>query len=275
MEPKASDGQGVGTVTVDGALREVIRAHGGADLWNSLDAVEAVISAHGFLFTAKRRPALARVRMRASTREPHFTFSDYPQPGQTAELIGTREVRIIDVGGTVIAQRHNPRAAFHGLRRQFRWDDLDFVYFAGYATWNYLATPFLFLRDGFAFRLLDPVRGDPPATTRLHVTFPDDIPAHSREQVFHFDAEHLLRRIDYTAEIVGGWARAAHFCEEYRTFDRLRVPTRRRVLPLLIGDRPLPGPTLVAIEVHELRGVTGKKMEVAPDHEGSLYSPSP
>jgi hypothetical protein len=255
MEPKAGNGQGVGSVTVDAAIREVIRAHGGADLWNSLDAVEAVISAHGFLFTAKRRPALERVRMLASTREPHFSFLDYPLPGQTAELIGTREVRIADAGGKVIAQRLDPRAAFHGLRRQYRWDDLDFIYFAGYATWNYLVTPFLFLRDGFAFRLLDPAPGDPPATTRLHVTFPDDIPAHSREQVFHFDAEHLLRRIDYTAEIVGGWARAAHLCEEYRTFDGLRAPTRRRVLPLLLGDRPLPGPTLVAIEVHELRCV--------------------
>jgi len=254
----------MGAATVDDAIREIIRAHGGADLWRGLDAVEAVISARGFLFTAKRRPALDHVRMRASTREPHFTFFDYPQQGQTAELIGTREVRITDAGGRVVAQRRDPRAAFHGFRRQFRWDDLDFIYFAGYATWNYLVTPFLFLRDDFTFRLLDPVPGDPPAATRLHVRFPEDIPAHSREQVFHFDAEHLLRRIDYTAEIVGGWARAAHFCEEYRTFDGLRVPTRRRVLPLLLGDRPLPGPTLVAIEVHELRGIAAKQEELRP-----------
>ena len=149
------------TYSVNEALREIVRAHGGADLWHSLDAVEAVVSARGFLFTAKRRPALDRVRMRASTSEPHFTFFDYPLPGQTAELIGTREVRSTDAGGAVIAQRLDPRAAFHGLRRLVRWDELDFIYFAGYATWNYLVTPFLFLRDGFAFRLLDPVPGDP------------------------------------------------------------------------------------------------------------------
>lgn len=240
---------------MDGLIQDIIRAHGGADLWGRLGAVEAVISAHGFLFTAKRRPALERVRMRAWTREPRFAFFDYPQPGQTAELVGTREVRITDAGGTVVARRLDPRAAFHGLRRQFWWDDLDFVYFAGYATWNYLTTPFLFLREGFAFRALDQAPGDPPGTTRLHATFPGDVPTHSREQVFHFDAQRLLRRIDYTAEIVGSWARAAHFCEEYRTFDGIRAPTRRRVLPLLVGDRPLPGPTLVAIEVHDLRGV--------------------
>jgi hypothetical protein len=238
---------------LDEVLQQIIRAHGGGALWQSLEAVEAVISARGFLFTAKQRPPLERVRMRAWTREPRFALLDYPLPGQTAELVGTREVRITAAGGAVVARRLDPRAAFRGVRRQFRWDDLDFTYFAGYATWNYLTTPFLFLRDGFALRLLDPAAGDPPGTTRLHATFPDDIPAHSREQVFHFDAENLLRRIDYTAEVVGGWARAAHFCEAYRTFDGLRVPTRRRVLPLLFGARPLPGPTLVAIEVHELR----------------------
>jgi hypothetical protein len=259
----------MGKATVDDTLREVILAHGGADLWRGLDAVEAVISANGFLFTAKRRPPLERVRMRASTQEPHFTFFDYPHPGQTAELVGTREVRITDAGGKIVAQRFDPRAAFHGLRRQFRWDDLDFIYFAGYATWNYLATPFVFLRDGFAFRVLDPMADDPPGATRMHVTFPDDIPAHSREQVFHFDAGHLLRRIDYTAEVVGGWAHAAHLCEEYRTFAGIRAPTRRRVLPLLFGDHPLPGPRLVAIETHELRGVPGKKEAAAPGYEGS------
>jgi hypothetical protein len=247
--------EGLGTISAGTVIQEVVRAHGGVELWRSLDAVEAVISARGFLFTAKQRPALDRVLMRASTRTPHFSLLDYPRPGQTAELVGTREVRVTDAGGRVIARRHDPRASFHGLRRLFRWDDLDFVYFAGYATWNYLVTPFLFLRDGFVFRLLEPAPGDPPGSTRLHVTFPDDIPAHSREQVFHFDAEHLLRRIDYTAEVVGGWARAAHLCEAYRTFDGLRVPTRRRVLPLPVGDRPLPGPTLVAIDVHELRCV--------------------
>jgi len=243
------------TYSLNEALREIVRAHGGAELWGGLQAVEAVISARGFLFTAKRRPPLVRVRMRASTREPHFTLFDYPLPGQTAELVGAQEVRITDAAGGIVAQRLNPRAAFRGLRRLVRWDDLDFVYFCGYATWNYLTTPFLFLRQGFAFRLLEPAASDPPGTIRLHATFPDDVPAHSREQVFHFDAERLLRRIDYTAEVVGGWARAAHFCEEYRTFDGLRVPTRRRVVPMPFGDRPLSGPTLVAIDVHEFRCV--------------------
>lgn len=45
------------------------------------------------------------------------------------------EVRILDPAGRVMASRLRPREAFRGLRRQFRWDELDFLYFGGYATW--------------------------------------------------------------------------------------------------------------------------------------------
>jgi hypothetical protein len=236
-------------------VHEAIEAHGGMDYWNSLDAVEAEISAHGFLFTAKRRPVLRRVRMRAATREPRFTFFDFPNPGQSAELIGNDEVRILESKGTVVARRENPRATFRGLRRQFAWDDLDFIYFGGYATWNYLTTPFLLARKGFAVKALDSLRGALQPLTRLQVTFPDDVPTHSRHQVFYFDDQRLLRRFDYTAEVVGQWAHAAHLCEEYRTFNRLKMPTRRRVLPLFFGNRPMPGPILVELEVHDIRPV--------------------
>ena len=108
-------------------MQEVIAAHGGMDHWNGLEALDAEISASGFLFTAKRRPALRRVRMRADTCEPRFAFFNYPQAGQMAELIGNREVRITDEHGRIIAQRENPRSAFRGIRRQFFWDDLDFT----------------------------------------------------------------------------------------------------------------------------------------------------
>jgi hypothetical protein len=236
-------------------VHEAIEAHGGMDYWNSLESVDAEISARGFLFLAKQRPVLRRVRMRASTREPIFIFFDFPKPGQTSELIGNTEVRILDSGGTVVSRRANPRAAFRGIRRQFVWDDLDFIYFAGYATWNYLTAPFLLSRKGFIVDALEPLEGSLASLTALQVTFPDDIPTHSRKQVFYFDDHRLLRRLDYTAEVVGGWAHAAHLCGEYRTFGRLKAPTSRQVLPLPFGRTPLPGPTLVELEVHSITPV--------------------
>jgi hypothetical protein len=241
-------------------VHEAIEAHGGMDYWNSIGALEVELSASGFLFTAKRRPVLHRVRMRAVTSEPKFTFFDFPKPGQTAELIGNDEVRILDSEGNIVAQRENPRVAFRGIRRQFIWDDLDFIYFGGYATWNYLTTPFVLVRKGFLIEALEPLQGTLGQFTRLQVTFPADVPTHSRQQIFYFDDNRLLRRLDYTAEIVGGWARAAHLCDEYRTFDRLKAPTRRRVLPLPFGHTPLPGPTLVELEVHDIMSLFTDKL---------------
>jgi hypothetical protein len=234
----------------------VIAAHGGADFWRGLGGLDIRLSASGFLFAAKGRPVLRHARMWASTTEPRFVFHDYPRPGWRGELIGDAEVRILDPEGRVMASRARPREAFRGLRRQFRWDELDFLYFGGYATWNYLVTPFIFLRPGFSFELLPPVRGPQGEIARLRATFPPDLPTHSRTQVFYFDEQRLLTRLDYTAEVVGGWARAAHLCENYRDFGgpggTLRAPTRRRVWPLFIGDRPMPFPNLVALDIDDI-----------------------
>jgi len=233
-------------------VAEVIAAHGGAALWQRLAAVEAVLSADGFLFKTKRRPPLKRIRMRADTASSNFCIYDYPGAGLRGELMGDAEVRIVDADGGIVARRASPRAAFRGLRRELWWDDLDFLYFAGYATWNYLTTPFVFLRPGFEFETLPPAAD---GTRRFAATFPTDIPTHSRRQVFHVGADGRLLRLDYTAEVVGGWARAAHICADYREFGGLWAPTRRRVYPLFNFASPLPFPTLVAIDVHELNPV--------------------
>ncbi|MBU1236681.1 MAG: hypothetical protein KJ634_11780 [Gammaproteobacteria bacterium] len=233
-------------------IADVVAAHGGETLWRSLAAIEAVLSVDGFLFTAKRIKPLRRQRVSASTTEARFTFFDWPLPGQRGEWIGEEEVRIVTGDGTPIARREQPRSAFRGLRRELWWDNLDFLFFAGYATWNYLTTPFVFLRPGFRFEVL-PSAAD--GITRVRAVFPDDVPSHCREQVFHFAPGGELLRLDYTAEVVGGWARAAHLCVDYRDFDGLRAPATRRVRPLFHFADPLPFPTLVAIDVHELRPV--------------------
>ena len=162
-------------------VREVVEAHGGAALWARLEALEAEISAWGFLFPAKRRRPLRHVRVWASTREPHFMFHDTPRPGLRSELLGAEEVRILDERG-VVESRRQPRLAFRSLRRQFAWDDLDFTYFGSYATWNYLLTPFLFLRPGFRFELLEPRESATGLLSRLKVTFPSDLPTHCTTQ---------------------------------------------------------------------------------------------
>jgi hypothetical protein len=240
---------------VHALLDRAISAHGGEGLWRSLSGLEVQLSASGFLFAAKGRPELRHMRMWASATEPRFVFHDYQQPGWRGEWIGDAEVRIIDADGKVVSRRERPREAFRGLRRQFRWDALDFLYFGGYATWNYLTTPFLFLRPGFEFERLPPLEGPKGKVERIAAVFPSGIPTHSRRQVFWFDEQGLLTRLDYTAEVVGGWAHAAHLCAAYRNFDGLVAPTRRRVWPILFGEKPMPFPNLVALDIDEIRPV--------------------
>ncbi len=234
-------------------IRSAIEAHGGESRWNRLEAVEATVSAWGLLFTTKHRPVLRHVRVRASTREARCSFHDFPRVGETSELVGNEEVRVLRPDGSVLASRQQPRQAFSGLRRQFYWDHLDFVYFGAYAMWNYLVTPFIFLREGFAFETLPSLQTSSGPWSRVKVSFPADLPTHSLTQDFYFDEHRLLRRLDYTATVVGGWAHAAHMCEQTREFDGIKMSTNRTVRPLPFGMQPLPFPTLVAIEIHNVR----------------------
>lgn len=252
--PKAYPCGRYGVTGIDRMLTNIFDAHGGVALWRSLTGVEAMLSVDGFLFTTKRIAPLRRVRALADTAAPRFTFFDWPEPDQRGEWIGEEEVRIVASDGTVLARRERPRAAFRGLRRELWWDRLDFLFFAGYATWNYLTAPFLFLTPGLGF---EPLPASADGVLRLRVTFPPGVPTHSREQVFHFAPGGELLRLDYTAEVVGKWANAAHLCADYRDFGGLRAPTLRRVYPLFHLRNPLPFPTLVAIDLHELRPIRG------------------
>lgn len=234
-------------------INKVIDAHGGVSRWMSITRLEANISAWGLLFKAKRRPTLNRVWVAAEIDKPNFTFFDFPRTGQMSELIGEEEVRILDSDKKILVRRSQPRKAFRGLRRQLYWDVLDFVYFGGYATWNYLVTPFLFLREDFQIEELTPLTTSHGTYLRLQVQFPAALPTHCKTQVFYFDENYLLRRLDYTAEVVGRWARAAHTCGKYKTFDGFNIPTRRRVRPLVFRYLPLQGPILVALDIHDVR----------------------
>jgi hypothetical protein len=189
--------------------------------------------------------------MTAWCHEPRFAFHDFPSPGLTGELVGDGEVRILDSRGEILTRRTDPRASFRGVRHFFSWDDLDFIYFGGYATWNYLTVPFLFLREGFSFEVLREEKAAAPGPV-LRVTFPPDVPTHCGTQIFRFDGDLRLLSLEYTAEVVGNWAHALHRCQGYRDFGALLAPTRRTVYPILC-NRVMPGPVLVDLEIHALR----------------------
>ncbi len=87
--------------------------------------------------------------------------------------------------------------------------------------------------------------------------YPPDVPTHSPTQELHFDATGRLVRHDYTAEVVGSLGQGGAPVPDYRKFGGLWLPTTRRVFPRGPANRCLPLPTLVAIDIHNARPLTG------------------
>lgn len=233
-------------------LDEVIEAHGGRRRWSEAKEVRAHVRSGGLLLRTKGKGGCFRdYGLSVSTRGPHAVFEPYPREGSIGVFAGN-EVRIVDAGGAAVSERRNPREEFFGragLRRKLRWDDLDALYFAGYAMWNYLTIPFLFESDGFEVSEGEPLDRGGELWRRLDVRFPDGFPTHCRDQCFYFDPQGLLRRHDYTPEVVASFANAAHLVSGHREVDGLVFGTHRHVVPKAPGNRPLPGPNVVWIDL--------------------------
>ena len=85
----------------------------------------------------------------------------------------------------------------------------------------------------------------------LLVSYPDQIVAHSREQTYYFDGAGLLRRLDYAIDILGGDP-AVDDPSRYLQFDRIMVPTRRRVYARNPDSNPIPDSVSVAIDITDV-----------------------
>lgn len=243
-------------------LEEVLEAHGGVERWRAARAISATVRSGG-LMPRTRMPGnrLAEYRIRLDVAEPHVVLDPFPGEGRIG-VFDHGAVRIETEDGEPLEARTDPRAAFFGLsgvRRNLRWDALDSVYFAGYAMWNYLTTPFLLTREGVEVSEGEPWSepGVAEPWRRLEATFPEGLPTHSPRQTFYVDPLRLLRRHDYVPEVVGRWARAAHFTSEHVDAGGLVFPTVRRVRPIGVRNRALRGPTLVSVDISEIEVESG------------------
>lgn len=242
-------------------LDEAIAAHGGP-AFDSVDEVSADLSCRGWAFVLKfQRGSFSSFTGTVSTSEPRTVLTPYPEPGKRG-VLEQGAVRIEDDSGRVLAERADPRAPFTrrlGGRRNLWWDDLDLLYFGGYALWGYLNAPFVFRSPGFRVEEAEPWQENGETWRGLEVTFPDHIPAHSRVQRYYFGDDGLLRRNDYTAEVIGGWAKATHYCWDPRDFSGVVVPTRRKAMPRRRNGRPLTQVGLVSIAISDVRlGASGR-----------------
>jgi hypothetical protein len=145
---------------MSGLLAEVLAAHGGLERWRAVTALTAHGTFGGLLRARFPANRMTNVTVRVQLAEQHAVFHGFPEDDQRA-VFDRGDVRIETRDGELIKRRSNARAAFagrSGLRRNLRWDALDAAYFAGYAWWNYLTTPFLLTREGLAFAEVIPRR---------------------------------------------------------------------------------------------------------------------
>jgi hypothetical protein len=195
-----------------------------------------------------QRSGLRDLVARVSTEVQRVVFTPYPSRGHKG-VFERGAVRIEADNGSLVRERLDPRAELGSHRHLLWWDHLDLLYFGGSSLWTYLTSPFIFASPRFQVQALDPWPERGEIWRPLEVTFPAELHTHSQKQVFYFGPDGLIRRQDYTAEEFGTWARSAHYCDNYRDFDGLVMPTRRRVFLRRPDDRARRHPVLIWIVV--------------------------
>ena len=82
----------------------------------------------------------------------------------------------------------------------------------------------------------------------LGVTFPDYIHSHTGYQTSYFGSDGLLRRHDYTVDLLGGNT-GANYAFDIREFDGIQVPTKRRIWAYDDQHEKVPEPLLVSVDI--------------------------
>jgi hypothetical protein len=238
------------TSTTTELLATATEAHGGLDRWRQLTTVRANASITGAVWHLKGRPdVLADVAITAELKAERLVM-DFP--GQDKRTIFTPERIVVETAaGELIEARDDPEAHFAGQTADTRWDDIDVAYFSGEAVWTYLTTPFLYTYPDFVTEEVEPWEEDGERWRRLKITFPDAIASHTREQFSFFGPDGLLRRHDYTVDILGGTA-GANYALENRTFDGIVVPTVRRIYGYQGDHEVVRDPLLVAVDFSDV-----------------------
>jgi hypothetical protein len=104
---------------------------------------------------------------------------------------------------------------------------------------------------GFVTEEITPIEADGETWRRLKVTFPDHIKSHTRQQISCFGPDGLLRRHDFTIDILGG-ATGMLYATDYRDVDGIIIPATRRDYAWQGDYQLIPEPLLVAIDMGEI-----------------------
>ena len=231
-------------------LQIAIDAHGGLKRWEEVRTIVVSASITGAIWAIKGQPDyLDDIVMRVDTHRQHIV-TEFPKQDKRLSFEPDR-ISLEMPKGHISQERENPEASFGGQLRETPWDPLHVAYFQGEALWTYLNSPFLYAQPGFVTEEVSPIAVEGEQWRRLKVTFPDHIKSHTRIQYSCFGPEGLLRRHDYTVDILGG-ATGLNYAYDYRVVDGLQFFTKRRVYAYEGDYVPVPEPLLVSIDISRL-----------------------
>jgi hypothetical protein len=228
-------------------LESAVAAHGGLDRWNKVKSITVDASITGGFWSFKNQAdALKQIRFEADTARERLTMDFIGQDKRS--VFEPARVEMRRNSGELIEARDDPEKSFDGQQFETPWDDLHLAYFTGEALWTYLNTPFLCADTRFATEEIEPVDVDGQTWRRLKVTFPDYIKTHTREQIFCFGPDGLLRRHDFAIDILGG-VPSQLYASGYRDVDGIIIPTTRRAWR---GDNRIRDFLMIAIDMGEI-----------------------
>jgi hypothetical protein len=232
-------------------LEFVLDSHGGLANWRRVKGVDLRLTLGGYLFEIKRHPdGLRTALVKIDARSPRTLIAPFPEKGNRGIYEGGK-VRIQTDAGAVLEELTEPRSAYEGHERKTPWNDLQYLYFIGYAFWNYFTTPFLLASPGVSVEEVSPWEENGQRWRVLQATFDTAIDTHCAVQKFYFDHGGMLQRHDYFTDVAKG--NAAHYCTDYRTFDGFMFPTRRRVVSRGEGEiAATGGPSSVLIDIESI-----------------------
>jgi hypothetical protein len=231
-------------------LDMAVAAHGGLQRWSTIKTIDVNLSITGAIWSVKGRPnVLQDIAMQVRTDQERVTTTFADQDMRSTFEPARVEIHRKD--GTLAESRDDPERSFEGQQLDTPWDDVHVAYFSGEALWTYLNTPFIYTQPDFATEEIAPIKVGNEEWRRLKVTFPDRVKSHTREQISCFGPDGLLRRHDYTVDILGG-ATGLNYASDYVDAGGIMIARQRRVYAYEGDYQIVKDPVLVAIDMGQI-----------------------
>jgi hypothetical protein len=233
-------------------LEFTINAHGGLKAWSSFTTISAKLATGGVLWPLKgQQDILDDVYVTSHTKKQEVSHYPFIYENWKTSFTPGR-IAIEGDRGEVIEELLLPRASFTGHVTETQWSRLQLAYFAGYAMWTYFNAPFNFAEPGYKVIELETWEENGEIFRRLEVTFPENIATHSTVQTFYIDQNGLIKRHDYSVDVLGG-STAAHYLSDYVEVQGIMIPAKRRVYVRNDDNTALlDGPLLVSVDLSEI-----------------------